>query len=105
MRSYTNRAVHIEEPSEQEKNRLFAEMKKDTYEEQHRDCESCGYSSCTNMVRAIHNGVNIKENCVHYVRGMAEEEAKRLQKSVIRNGMHRKSDSRRLLRSQNGLLP
>ena len=49
MRSYTNRAVHIEEPSEQEENRLFAEMKKDTYEEQHRDCESCGYSSCTNM--------------------------------------------------------
>lgn len=78
MRSYTNRAVHIEEPSEQEKNRLFTEMKKDTYEEQHRDCESCGYSSCTNMVRAIHNGVNIKENCVHYVRGMAEEEAKKI---------------------------
>ena len=24
------------------------------------------------MVRAIHNGVNVKENCVHYVRGMAE---------------------------------
>ena len=78
MRSYTNRAVHIEEPSEQEKNRLFAEMKKDTYEEQHRDCESCGYSSCTNMVRAIHNGVNVKENCVHYVRGMAEEKAKKI---------------------------
>ena len=78
MRSYTNRAVHIEEPSEQEKNRLFTEMKKDTYEEQHRDCESCGYSSCTNMVRAIHNGVNVKENCVHYVRGMAEEEAKKI---------------------------
>ena len=78
MRSYTNRAVHIEEPSEQEKNRLFTEMKKDTYEEQHRDCESCGYSSCTNMVCAIHNGVNVKENCVHYVRGMAEEEAKKI---------------------------
>ena len=78
MRSYTNRAVHIEEPSEQEKNRLFAEMKKDTYEEQHRDCESCGYSSCTNLVRAIHNGVNVKENCVYYVRGLAEEEAKKI---------------------------
>lgn len=78
MRSYTNRAVHIEEPSEQEKNRLFAEMKKDTYEEQHRDCESCGYSSCTDLVRAIHNGVNVKENCVHYVRGLAEEETKKI---------------------------
>lgn len=30
------------------------------------------------MVRAIHNGVNVKENCVHYVRGMAEEEAKKI---------------------------
>lgn len=105
MRSYTNRAVHIEEPSEQEKNRLFAEMKKDTYEEQHRDCESCGYSSCTNMVRAIHNGVNIKENCVHYVRGLAEEEAKRLQNFAIRSGRNRKSASRRLQISQTGLLP
>lgn len=78
MRKYTNRAVKIEEPTEQEKNRLFAEMKKDTYEEQHKDCESCGYSSCTNMVRAIHNGVNVKKNCVHYVRSMAEEEAKKI---------------------------
>lgn len=30
------------------------------------------------MVRAIHNGVNVKENCVHYVRGMAEEETKKI---------------------------
>lgn len=57
------------------------------------------------MVRAIHNGVNIKENCVHYVRGMAEEEAKRLQNFAIRSGRNRKSASRRLQISQTGLLP
>lgn len=78
MRKYTNRKVKIEEPTEQQKNQLFDSMKKDTYEEQHRDCESCGYSSCTNMVRAIHNGVNVRENCVHYVRSMAEDEAKKI---------------------------
>ena len=25
------------------------------------DCESCGYSTCKNMVRAIYNNVNVKE--------------------------------------------
>lgn len=40
------------------------------------DCESCGYSTCKNMVRAIYNNVNVKENCVHYVRSLAEEETR-----------------------------
>ena len=79
-RSYTNRAVHIEEPSEQEKNRLFAEMKKRYHEEQHRDCESCGYSSCTNMVRAIHNGVNVKRKlcalCAGHGRGRDKKDCR-----------------------------
>ena len=51
-------------------------MNKTTREEQHRDCESCGYSTCKNMVRAIYNNVNVKENCVHYVRSLAEEETR-----------------------------
>lgn len=40
------------------------------------DCESCGYSTCKNMVHAIYNNVNVKENCVHYVRSLAEEETR-----------------------------
>lgn len=40
------------------------------------DCESCGYSTCKNMVRAIYNNVNVKENCVHHVRSLAEEETR-----------------------------
>lgn len=76
IRHYTNKAVTIKEPSEQQMKDIFDSMNKTTCEEQHRDCESCGYSTCKNMVRAIHNNVNIKENCVHYVRSLAEEETR-----------------------------
>lgn len=78
MRTYTDRHVTIEEPTAQQTADLFAHMNKTTREEQHRDCESCGYSSCADMVKAIHNGVNIRENCVHYVRSLAEEEAEKI---------------------------
>lgn len=78
MRKYTNRHVAIEEPTAQQTADLFESMNKTSVEEQHRDCESCGYSSCANMVKAIHNGVNIRENCVHYVRSVAEEEARKI---------------------------
>ena len=56
----------------------WAELKKDTPEEQHRDCESCGYATCADMVKVMHNGVNIKDHCVHYVRFFAEEETQKL---------------------------
>lgn len=78
MRSYSNRKVEIKELTAKEEARLYAEMKKDTYEEQTRDCECCGYTSCKNMAKAIYNNVNIKENCVYYIRSVAEEEADKL---------------------------
>lgn len=78
MRRYTNRKVEIKEPTAQQEAQLYAEMKKDSYEEQNRDCECCGYTTCKNMVKAIHNNVNIKENCVYYIRSVAEEETKKL---------------------------
>ena len=79
IRHYTAKQVPIEEPSEQYVNQMYESMNKGTYEEQHRDCESCGYSSCKNMVRAIYNGVNVRENCVYYLRSLAEEEMKKLE--------------------------
>lgn len=73
-REYHNRAVTIQEPNAQQEAEIFASMNKNHYEEQHRDCESCGYNTCKDMVRAIANNVNVKENCVHYVRSVAEKE-------------------------------
>lgn len=83
IRHYDNKKVDITEPSESTVKEIFASMKKDTHEEQHRDCESCGYSSCRNMVRAIYNKVNVKENCIYYVKSVAQDEMKTLEE--IRN--------------------
>lgn len=79
IRHYDNREIKIHEPSECEINEIYLSMNKDNHDEQHRDCESCGYSTCRDMVRAIYNKVNTKENCIHYVKSLAQEEMKALE--------------------------
>lgn len=79
IRRYTAKPVDVKEPSAQQLQAIYASMNKDTYEEQHRDCESCGYATCHDMARAIHNGVNVPENCVHYVRSLSEEKMRELE--------------------------
>ncbi|MBR1743158.1 MAG: 4Fe-4S dicluster domain-containing protein [Lachnospiraceae bacterium] len=73
-RNYTPKPVDIRIPSDAELKRIFTDMKKDTKEKQKIDCECCGYSTCRDMATAIHNGFNKKENCIHYIKDLAEEE-------------------------------
>ncbi len=79
VRKYTNKNVVIKEPSEHEIQEIFTSMNKMDADSQKMNCESCGYSSCRNMARAIYNGVNVKENCVHYVKSVAENEKEKIQ--------------------------
>ena len=79
VRKYTNKSVEIKEPAEHEMQEIFASMNKTDAASQKMNCESCGYSSCRNMARAIYNGVNFKENCVHYVKSVAENEKEKIQ--------------------------
>ena len=79
VRKYTNKNVVIKEPSEHEIQEIFTSMNKTDAASQKINCESCGYSSCRNMAKAIYNHVNVKENCVHYVKGVAENEKEKIQ--------------------------
>ena len=79
VRKYTNKSVEIKEPAEHEMQEIFASMNKTDAASQKMNCESRGYSSCRNMARAIYNGVNVKENCVHYVKSVAENEKEKIQ--------------------------
>ena len=79
VRKYTDKSVEIKEPAEHEMQEIFASMNKTDDAGQKMNCESCGYSSCRNMARAIYNGVNVKENCVHYVKSVAENEKEKIQ--------------------------
>ena len=74
VRKYNNKAVNIKEPSLSELENIYREMDKFDNESRNINCGACGYSTCKDMARAIHNGVNIKENCIHYVKDLAEKE-------------------------------
>lgn len=83
IRKYSKVEVVVKEPSEKQIIDIYREMNKNDYEEQHRDCESCGYTTCRDMARAIYNNVNVRDNCVHYVRSVAIQEMHKLEE--VRN--------------------
>ncbi len=79
MRSYTNKNVTIKEPASSELNAIFNDMNKTDEASRTINCSACGYQSCTDMARAIYNGVNVRENCIHYVKELAENERAKVQ--------------------------
>ncbi len=80
IRKYTDHRIVISEPDARELNQIYESMYK--YDESSRNinCGACGYNSCLDMARAIHNGVNTKDNCIHYVKDVVEEEKATLSK-------------------------
>ncbi len=79
MRSYTAKHVEIKKPSDAELDGIFNDMNKHDEAGRNLNCSACGYATCTEMATAIYNGVNIKENCIHYIKDLAEEEKKKIE--------------------------
>lgn len=76
LRKYTDRSAGCKHkiPDRMQLDRIFKEMNKDTKEKRCIDCSCCGYESCEEMAVAIFNGFNVKTNCIHYIKDLAEEE-------------------------------
>lgn len=74
IRKYTDRKIEIKIPSAVEQNEIFRKMNKNTPKTQSIDCGCCGYDSCKEMVKAIYNGINRRENCMHYIKSVVENE-------------------------------
>ena len=74
LRTYTDRSAQCvyNVPTEAEKEAIFRDMNKLTKEEKMINCSCCGYESCTQMVHAIFNGFNKKENCIYYIKKEVE---------------------------------
>lgn len=100
------KSITISEPTANELNDIFASMYKDTEEKRSMNCGACGYATCRDMACAIHNNVNSKENCIYYVKELAEEEQLKLEK--INQEQHaeheRRSDRINAIRGQFGTL-
>lgn len=87
LRKYTDRSAGCKHklPDKMQLERIFTDMNKDTREKRHIDCSCCGYESCEEMAVAIFNGFNVKSNCIHYIKDLAEgekEEISRLMDAI-----------------------
>ncbi len=76
LRKYTNRSAECSYriPSHAELEGIYSDMQKNTPESRHINCACCGYETCKEMAEAIYNGFNRKENCIHYMKSLAETE-------------------------------
>ena len=64
LRNYT--PIHTELPqiTDEDIERAFQRLGKNTYEDQHIDCSACGSKTCYDMARKLALGVNIPVNCI-----------------------------------------
>lgn len=90
IRHYTDRSKEagIKQPTSTELNEIFIEMEKKAEKDRHIDCSTCGYENCKLMATAIYNGVNHKDNCIHYAKNIALQESeheKQLLEEINRN--------------------
>ena len=84
-RGYTDKRVKVKIPSEKEINDIFMDMEKTTIASRHIDCSCCGYHTCKDMVTAIYNGVNKKENCIYYIKALVEKEKEEIETIHLTN--------------------
>lgn len=83
-REYTNKFSNsLTEVTKEEEEVIFSQMMKTTKQSKKINCSACGYSTCSKMVYAIHNKLNIKENCMDYNKGLIREEKKSLEEKNI----------------------
>ncbi len=70
-------------PTETELKYIYHTMNKRTTEDIEIQCGCCGYDTCAEMAIAIHNKMNIKENCVYYMKDEVAKEKDRARKAEI----------------------
>lgn len=76
LRKYTDWSAQtkLKEPSDKEYDEIFRSMRKLTKEQREINCICCGYDTCRDMAKAIYNGFNIKDNCIHYQKDRVQQE-------------------------------
>jgi hypothetical protein len=68
LTNYHDQRVSFVAPTVEDYKRIFHMLHKDDEESQNINCTACGYKSCHDMACAIYRGMNVRENCVHYLK-------------------------------------
>ncbi len=93
--TYEVKDNRLEDVPEEVLENVFMKMKKYEPEQRKINCGACGYQNCKTMATAVACGINIVDNCIHYVKDelgetmkfveekAQETEAQRQQKEAI----------------------
>ena len=68
LTNYHDQRVSFVAPTVEDYKRIFHMMHKDDERSQNINCTACGYKTCHDMACAIYRGMNVRENCVHYLK-------------------------------------
>ena len=66
--TYHDEHVHTQNPTTEDYTRIFESMHKFDIASQSVNCGACGYKTCRDMVCAIFRGMNVRENCIYYLK-------------------------------------
>ncbi len=66
--TYEAKDNRMEEVPEEVIENVFMKMKKFEPEQRNINCGACGYKNCKMMATAIASGINVVDNCIHYVK-------------------------------------
>ncbi|MGF7184124.1 iron only hydrogenase large subunit-like protein/uncharacterized protein YoxC [Desulfitispora alkaliphila] len=79
-RSYSKKASDkLLEPSVVEQEEIYKRLEKYTLEDKTINCSACGYDTCDDMVKAIHNNINSEINCIYYNRQLVYNEKQEIE--------------------------
>ena len=66
--TYEVKDNRMEEVPEEVLENVFMKMKKFEPEQRNINCGACGYKNCKTMATAVACGINVVDNCIHYVK-------------------------------------
>jgi iron only hydrogenase large subunit-like protein len=79
LTSYKDESAHRPKLSSADYEEIFKQMHKYDFTSQNINCGACGYRHCRDMAYAIYYHMNVRENCVHYLKQVMKDEYAKLE--------------------------
>lgn len=80
--SYHDESVKREKMTPEQYDEVFHKMHKTDFAAQNINCGACGYRKCKDMAYAIFNGLNVRENCVYYLKQTLKDQYAELKRQM-----------------------
>lgn len=81
--TYAAKDNRLEEVPEEVLENIFMKMKKFEPEQRNINCGACGYKNCKTMATAVACGINVVDNCIHYVKDELGETMKYVEAKAL----------------------